>query len=201
MADTEYRGPDEHAPSRAPAQEEAEWAADGDAGGGLCPQHLQKELAKLADCTRLRRLENTLQQQSSWGQLERLRELRHPEVSHKWLWHLDSTQGSVLAQCDYTLNVQKRLGARVFEAVVSCRLCGTQMEPCLEHSEVCATAEATRGHYACVRALVDGFKMADPGVTTEPRGLTSTAARPADIPYKRGCPRALRGPGCLCGFP
>ena len=46
---------------------------------------------------------------------------------------------------------------------------------------MCATAEATKGHYACVRALVDVLKLADPGVTTEPRGLTGTQAGPADI--------------------
>jgi len=32
-----------------------------------------------------------------------------------------------------------------------------------------------------VRAVVDGLKLADPAVTTEPRGLTSTSSRPADI--------------------
>ena len=32
-----------------------------------------------------------------------------------------------------------------------------------------------------MRALVDGFKLADPAVTTEPRGLTTTTSRLADI--------------------
>ena len=32
-----------------------------------------------------------------------------------------------------------------------------------------------------VLAVVDGLRVADPAVTTEPRGLTSTQARPADI--------------------
>jgi hypothetical protein len=107
--------------------------------------------------------------------------LRHPEGSHRWLWHLNSSSGGVLTQCDYILNVQKRLGARILEAEVACSICGAGLDPNLEHSEVCATAEATKGHYACVRVLVDGLKVADAGVTTEPRGLTSTQARPADI--------------------
>ena len=51
----------------------------------------------------------------------------------------------------------------------------------VEHSETCSVAEATNGHYACVRALVSGLKLADPAVTTEPRGLTSSTSRPADI--------------------
>ena len=119
--------------------------------------------------------------QGNWDQLERLSELRHPGVSHRWLWHLDTRSGSVLSEADYVVGVQKRVGARVFEGGSCCRLCGCPLDPQLEHSEVCATAAATRGHYACVRALVEGFRVADPGTSTEPRGLTDTAARPADI--------------------
>ena len=54
---------------------------------------------------------------------------------------------------------------------------------------MCATAEATQGHYACVRAVVNGIRLADPGVTTEPQGLTSTQARPADILTVAAVPR------------
>ena len=143
--------------------------------------HLQKELSKLHDCTRLRRLEATLARQCNWPQLARLEDLRHPEVSHKWIWHLDACRGSVLAQCDYVAAVQKRLGANIYEGETVCRLCGTQLDPQLEHSECCATAEATRGHYACVRVVVNGLKLADPAVRTEVRGLTNTTSRPADI--------------------
>ena len=62
-----------------------------------------------------------------------------------------------------------------------CRLCGAHLDAQLEHAETCCTAEATRGHYACVRAIVDGLRLADPAVTTEPRGLTTQTSRPADI--------------------
>jgi hypothetical protein len=157
---------------------------DGDAeaaGRRQTLAHVQKELAKLQDCTRLRALERTLTAQGNWPQLERLKELRHPEVSHRWLWHLDPADGAVLCQADYVVNIQKRLGARLQEGDVQCRLCGAVLDPQLEHSEVCALAEATRGHYACVRVLVEGFRLTDPSVTTEARGLTSTQARPADI--------------------
>jgi hypothetical protein len=151
------------------------------AGRQLTIAHVQGELSRLHDCTRLRALESTLMRQGNWPQLERLKELRHPEVSHKWLWHVDPSEGSVMSQADYIVNVQKRLGARVHEGGAQCRLCGVQLDPQLEHAETCALAEATRGHYACVRALVDGFRLADPTVTTEARGLTTTQARPADI--------------------
>ena len=43
----------------------------------------------------------------------------------------------------------------------------------LEHRESCSTAEATRGHYACVHVFFQGLRLADPGITTEPRGLDS----------------------------
>ena len=62
-----------------------------------------------------------------------------------------------------------------------CRVCGTVLDPYLEHSETCATAEATKGHYSCVHSLVNGFRLADPQVCTEARGLTSRQLRPADI--------------------
>ncbi len=142
---------------------------------------MQKELCKFGDCTRLRHLEDKLHRQCNWPQLDRLRELRHPEVSHRWLWHLNSHEGSVLSEADYVVNIQKRLGARVREAHELCHLCGQVMDQQLEHSELSPLAEATRGHYACVRALVNGFRLADPGVMTEPAGLTSNLDRPADI--------------------
>ena len=175
--DPTYQAHGDHAPSRA-VQEDSLEDTDADTGAGFCPQHRQRQLSRLQDCTRLRRLEQTLRTQCNWDQLERLRELRHPEVSHRWLWHLNSTCGGVLSECDYALNVQKRVGARILEESTECRVCGKHVDPFLEHSEVCATAEATRGHYACVRALVDGLRLADSAVKTEPRELTSTNARP-----------------------
>eukprot|EP00973_Karenia_brevis_P061266 8521252-Karenia_brevis.AAC.1 len=78
----------------------------------MAAAHVQKELSRLLDCTRLGVLESTLRRQSSWEQLERLQDLRHVEVSHKWLWHLDCRIGSVMSEADYVSNVQKRLGAR-----------------------------------------------------------------------------------------
>ena len=56
-----------------------------------------------------------------------------------------------------------------------CRLCGSFLDSHLEHGETCSTAEATRGHYACVHAVFGGLQLAEPGITTEPRG------RPADF--------------------
>ena len=156
--------------------------ADSDGSGRrLSAPHLQKELAKLQDSTRLRALEATLAAQGNWPQVNRLKDLRHPEQSHRWLWHLDSHRGTVLPQCDYIVDVQKRLGARIYDGDATCRICSAPLDPQLEHCECCATAEATRGHYAVVHQVVRGLRLADPAVTTEPRNLTSTQSRPADI--------------------
>ena len=87
-------------------------------------------------------------------------------VSHGWLLHLDACAGSVLTPHDYITNVQKRLGNRVGGG--QCRCCGSFLDPQLEHAETCSTAEATRGHYACVRAVVCGMKLADPGSLRNP---------------------------------
>jgi len=150
-------------------------------GGRINSAHLQRELSILSDATKLRRLISKLERQGAWKQKERINELRHKDVSHSWLYHLDAREGSVLTAIDFIANVQKRLRCRSYVGAAPCRLCGAQLDAHLEHSETCSTAEATRGHYACVRAVVDGIRLADPAVTTEPRGLTSTSSRPADI--------------------
>ena len=108
----------------------------------LSAPHLQEELCKLRDCTRLRTLEPTLRGQCNWAQLERLKDLRHPQVSHKWLWHMDSRRGSVMTACDYVIGAQLRLGARIHEGNTQCRLCGVAMDPQLVHSECCEAAGA-----------------------------------------------------------
>ena len=53
------------------------------------------------------------------------------------------------------------------------RLRGAFLDPQLEDSETCSAAEATRGHHACVNALLGGLKSGDPKTTTEPRGPTA----------------------------
>ena len=58
---------------------------------------------------------------------------------------------------------------------------GSFLDPQFEHGETCSTAEATRGHHACVHAVLGGLLLADPGITTQPRGLTSTQSRLADL--------------------
>ena len=90
---------------------------------------------------------------------------------------------------DYMTNVQKRLGNRVWVGRGQCRCCGSFLDPQLEHTETCSNSEATREHYACSDAVVCGMKLADPGITTEPRGLTASQSRPADLFTTAAVPR------------
>ena len=95
---------------------------------------------------------------------------------------LDACAGSDLTPHDCVTNVQKRLGNRTWTGFGQCRMCGSFLDPQIEHGEICSTAEASRGHYACVHAVLGELKLADdPGITTEPRGLTETESRPADL--------------------
>ena len=102
-------------------------------------------------------------------------------VSQKWLYHLDACAGTVLAPHDYVTNVQKRLGNRACTDCGQCRPCGSCLDPQLEHGETCSTAEATRGHDACVHAVLGGLKLADPGISMESRGLAEAQSMPADL--------------------
>ena len=106
-------------------------------------------------------------------------DLCHTHVSHKWLSHWDASAGSVQAPHDSVINAHERLGNRSYTGEGGCRLCGTFLDPQLEHGDICSTAEATRCHYACVHAVLGVVILADPGVT-EPGGLAEAQSRPAD---------------------
>ena len=142
---------------------------------------LQVQLSQLTDRTRLRRLKSSPLQRCLAAGYEDRRLVCRTHVSHKWLHHLDACAGSVLTPHDYITNAQQRLGNGVWVGGGQCRCCGSFLDPQLEHAETCSTAEETRGHYACVHAVVGGLKFADPGITTEPRGLTASQSRLADI--------------------
>eukprot|EP00973_Karenia_brevis_P090516 12402961-Karenia_brevis.AAC.1 len=147
----------------------------------LSSAHLQRELSILLDSTSARRLQQRLQEGCRWEQHRRLKELSCKSQSHKWLWLINPRDGAVMSEEDYIINIQKRLGAKILETETVCRQCGQLLDPEMNHCECCAQAESTKGHYAVVRALVEGLRLADSGVVTEPPGLTCTSMRPADI--------------------
>ena len=116
-------------------------------------------------------------------------------------YHLDVCAGSVLTPHGHITNVQKILGSRRYTGIGERRLCGSFLDAQLEHAETCGTAEATPRHHACVHAVPGGLRLADPGITTEPRGLTETQSRPADVfTAAAGCPRTQCGSGRVCGI-
>ena len=122
----------------------------------LSAPQLQAQLSRLIDRFRFTRLKNTLLSKGAWQHVTRIEDLCRTQVSHTWLYHLDAGTGSVLTPHDYITNVQKRLGNKVRTGFGQCRLCGSFLDPQLEHGETCSTAEPTRGHHACVHTLVCG---------------------------------------------
>ena len=71
---------------------------------------------------------------------------------------LTSGGGSVLTPHDYTTNVQRRLGNRVWTGFGQCRLCGSFLDHQLEQGESFSIAEATRD---CMRSRRLVWKLAD----------------------------------------
>jgi hypothetical protein len=109
-------------------------------------------------------------------------ELLDPGTCHDWLWVVNPRGGSRLGEEDFVLALASRLGAELAPGGESCcKLCGETLDAAVSHSMCCALAESTRGHYAVVRAVADGMTLADAGLQTEVRGLTTSAERPADI--------------------
>ena len=75
-------------------QEHERWRDDPDMEGqqvmarSASVQQLQRELGLLVDATRVRHFEQVLADSCRWSHLRRLRELRHGNVCHRWLWHI-----------------------------------------------------------------------------------------------------------------
>ena len=111
--------------------------------------------------------------------MARIEDLCHTHVTHKWLYHLEACAGSAFTPHDYITNVQKRLGNWANTGFGQCRPCGSFLNYQLGHGETCGTAAATRGHDACVHAVLGGQTLAE--ITTEPKGPTETQSRPADL--------------------
>ena len=120
------------------------------------------------DRTRLRRLKSALSKGAS-QQVSRIEDLRHTHVSHKWLHHLDAC----------TCGKDLETGREQDLASAACTA------PSWTHSlntEKPAAPPKPRGDTTrCVHAVVCGSTLADPSSTTEPRGLTASQPRPADI--------------------
>ena len=119
----------------------------------LSAPQLQAQLSRLSDRTRLRRFKHNSAHQRCMTAITSIEALCHTQLSHNWLGN----------------------------GAYTGRQCGLFQESQLEHGETCSTTEANRGHNACVHAVLGGLKLADTGITTEPRGLKETQPKPADL--------------------
>ena len=134
------------------------------------PQN-QAQLSRLSDRTRLRRL-NTLFSRGAWQEATRIEDLCHTHVSHKWLYHLAH---------DYITNVQKRLGNRAWTGFANAVCVDHPRTPNLNTEKPAAPPKPLRGTTHAFTPSWCGLKLADPGITTEPRGLTATQSSPVDL--------------------
>eukprot|EP00973_Karenia_brevis_P075183 10443181-Karenia_brevis.AAC.1 len=56
--------------------------------------------------------------------MRRLQELRDPSVNHAWLHRLDANEGPLLAEEEYVVAVQLRIGADFAAEPYECPECG-----------------------------------------------------------------------------
>eukprot|EP00973_Karenia_brevis_P079079 10973482-Karenia_brevis.AAC.1 len=101
--------------------EHEQWRADPDMSGRTITSqqasvaHVQRELGILLDASRLRHFEDKLHEECQWPHLRRMREIRNSGTCHRWLWHINPLEGSIMAEDDYVKAVQRRMCARVIE--------------------------------------------------------------------------------------
>ena len=138
-------------------------------------------------------LESTLLSKGTWQQVTRIEDLCHTHVSHKRLYHLVACAASVLTPHDYITNVQKRLGNRAWTGFGEFRLCAPSWTHSWNMTRLAASPKL-RGDTMHAFTL---WGVADPGITSEARGLTASQSRPADISL-RLLSRMQRRPGCVC---
>ena len=74
---------------------------------------IQHQLAILQDNTLLRGLVAHLKNQGRLADTRRLQELRDPTTDHQWVKHLNQGTGPVIAESDFIIALQLRLGAMI----------------------------------------------------------------------------------------
>ena len=153
---------------------------------GLIPkQHLVAPLDATIEGAALAK--DTLHSKGAWQQVVRIEDLCHTTT-----WTHARCAGSILTPHD---QIKRDSTTEPTRALAS-------LDPQLEHGETCSTAEATRGHYACVHAVLGGLRHVDPGITgastaAAARGKAAQAASNRKIShYRRQIPN-LRGQGIV----
>ena len=131
-----------------------------------------KMFSMLFGNSQLRRHLTTLSELRRNEDMRRLQELRHKNTDHDWVNHINYKTGTVMQQHDYIIAIQHRLGCSFLPEASTCRLCGEALDRRACHATCCARAEATRGHYGLVKALMTVIRVADASAATEVPGLT-----------------------------
>ena len=121
-----------------------------------------------------------MHEQEATDDIERINELRHPQVHHQWTRHIDPTQGAVLPPDIYRGAIRHRLGCQFLPEATTCHCCGKLLDVQCVHAGCCATSEATRGHYAVVRAITAIAKTIDP-TTSREETYGDARLRPGDV--------------------
>ena len=104
-------------------------------------------------------------------------------TNHDWVFMVNPAEGTVMPEIEYVTAIQHRLGYSFMEEPGICKVCQGFLDIQACHATCCATADATRGHYAVVQDLLRVMSTVDTATATEVRGLSTIepSARPADI--------------------
>ncbi|MFM7989947.1 MAG: hypothetical protein ACKPKO_62600, partial [Candidatus Fonsibacter sp.] len=122
-----------------------------------------------------------MQNQEALDDIDRINELRHPRVYHHWTYHMDHTKGTGPPPDIYRDAIRHRLGCQFLPEAIACHCCGKMRDVQYTHAGCCATAEATRGHYAVVRAITAVAKTTDTNTTREEHCGDNQRLRPGYV--------------------
>ena len=164
-------------------EEDPESGAAQGGGGTAGAPGVQRKLLRVVDAEALDALSSHLLSSQEWSEARKVTEQRDPSASHDWLWALNRAQGDCLPPEEYVAAVRLRVGAEFSEEPVICGLCSGCLDRRCAHALLCASAEATSGHYKVRDAVLELVSLADPAAETEVEGLipSDPNRRPADI--------------------
>ena len=154
-----------------------------DAGTATTTLHIQRKIFTAIDVRSRGQILANLRSEGDASGERRLRELRHKDNDHTWMWALSKHKGHVLQPEEYVEAIRIRLGVAGPSDPVPCHLCGgTFLDSAGAHAHCCSRAESTRGHNCVVRAVFDVAAQCDPNSEHEAQGLIpGTLLRPADV--------------------
>ena len=164
------------------------WDADSEmiseSATSLDAGHPQRGISHIVDEHCMDALTERFQSNSQPQHVARLRDIRHPNQCHDWLWALGARKQAALPAEEFVVAVRLRLGASVIDDVTTCSYCHDHL---IDSSGLCALqcagSCATRGHTAVKDAVMELAVQADPAAEAEPAGLVAhrPGLRPADV--------------------